>query len=349
MHTHPILATACAVHARGLHRHGAPAAFPRLTNMATLVLTLACLVMLASCTTPDLRPFAEASKTLSTSVNTGGDLTIKPLARMPLWANGTLVQPDDPNHPARALAVSWEDRRKAIDAVLVYSASLAEINETSAHRKEHAAALVGSVQQLAAAVPSLQVGASAAGDLVVFGLATSIEVKAWHDMRQAVQAADPAIQLVAKALNHDFTELSNLFESKQRDQIIQTTAALRPVDRVYQALQKQRNIQRARVAEAPANTALGTELARLDGLFADVAVDWHKLQSEKSKTEESLAEGKEFFATTIQAVDAWAGAHADVVQAFAQARTPNLALLGARAEELREIVDRLKKKKRTTL
>jgi hypothetical protein len=349
MKTKTAIATECDAHPKHLNTHEAPAAFPpnfatrrrmfrgpthhrqrpHITNMANLVLTLVCIVLLASCATHDLTSFAEASKALSTSVNTGGDLAIKPLARMPLWANGNLVQPDDPSHPSKALEASWEGRRKAMEAVLVYSASLAAINEASAHRKENAAELVGSVKQLASAVPSLGVGASAAGDLVVFGLGVYTEIKAWHDMRQAVQAADPAIQLVAKALKLDFTELSNEFESKQRDQIIQKVNALRPVVRVHQALQKQRDIQRTRVADAPSDTTLGAELARLDGLIAAVEVDLNKLQSEKGKIEAALAEGKEFFATTIKAIDAWASAHADLVKSFEQERPPNLALLGA--------------------
>jgi hypothetical protein len=307
------------------------------------VLGLTCLLFLASCTTPDLKPFAEASKTLSASVNTGGDLAIKPLARMPVWDGAKYVQPDDPKHPAKALVASWEIRRKAMDAVLVYSSSLAAINEAAAHRKENATELVGSVKQLASAVPTLGTGVSAAGDLVVFGLGTYVEIKAWHDMRKAVESADPAIQLVAKALKKDFVELSNEFESKPNDHLIQLDVSLRPVTRIHDALTTQRDAQRTRVAGAPGDAILGAELARLDGLLAATDVDLNKLETEKTKIEGFRADGLEFYTSAIKAVDAWAAAHADLVKSFEQHRTPNLALLGARAQELKDIVDKLKK------
>jgi len=311
--------------------------------MTSLTASLGCVLLLAGCTTPDLRPFADATKTLSVGVYTGGDLALKPLARMPLWVNGNLVQPEDPSHPSKALEASWESRRKTMEAVLVYSASLAAINEASAHSKENAAELVGSVKQLASAVPSISTGVSLAGDLVVSGLQTYVEIKAWHDMQKAVQSADTAIQLIAKALEKDFAELANEFESKQRDQIIQKSVALRPVERVYQALQDQRNTQRTSVAGAPSDVALGTELARLDGLVTAVELDVNKLRSERSQIEVSLADGEQFFATVIKAVEAWASAHADLIKAFEQNRVPNLVVLAARAEELKEIVGKLKK------
>ena len=314
-----------------------------INSAGHLFLGLTCLLLLTSCATPDLKPFAEASKTLSASVNRGGDLAIKPLVRMPIWDGTKYVQPEDAKHPAKALAASWEIRRKAMDAVLIYSSSLVAISEAAANRKGNATELVGSVKQLASAVPALGTGLSAAGDLVVFGLGTYVEIKAWHNMRKAVESADPAIQLVAKALKKDFTELSNEFESKPNDHLIQIDFALRPVNRIHDALTTQREAQRNQVAGAPGDAALGTELVRLDGLLTAVNVDLNKLQSEKNRIEEFRADGVEFFASAIKATDAWAAAHADLVKCFEERRTPNLALLAARAEELKGIVENLKK------
>jgi len=303
---------------------------------------LAPLLLVAGCSTPNLRPFGDASKTLSISVHNGGDLAIKPLADIPLWDGNALLEPGDPKHPAKALALSWELRRKSMDAVLVYSASLVAISEAAAHSKANAAQLVGSVKELAASVPSIGVGASKAGDLMVFGLQTFVEVKAWHNMRRAIQAADPAIQLVAKGLKKDFLELSNEYESRQRDRLIQKTVALRPIERVYQSLQDQRNTKRASVAAAPSDAAVGAELARLDALVVGLEPDLTKMHAEKSQLQDSLAEGTAFFAAAGAAVDAWAEAHADLVKCFEQNRAPNLTLLIARAEELNTLIGKLK-------
>lgn len=311
--------------------------------MKTYTTSLVCILVLAGCATPDLTPFANASKAMSTSVKTGGDLAITPLAGMMLWDGKSFVEPSDPNHPAKALKESWEIRRRAVDAVLVYSASLAAINEASVRRKQNAAEVVNSVKQLAGAVPGLNVGTTAAGDLVVAAAADVIEVKAWHDMGKAVRAADPAIQLVATTLKRNFSELSKLFRGRLIVDLTRATLDLRPVNDVYGKLLNQRQTQRETVAGNPSNVAAGNELARLDVLVASIEQDRNRLQSEKAQLEQSLADGTAVFAGTIAAIDAWASAHADLVESLEQNRAPNLALLAARAEELKEIVDRIRK------
>jgi hypothetical protein len=304
--------------------------------------SLVCILALAGCSTPDLKPFADASRAASTGVNAGGDLAIQPLTRMTLWDGTTFVPPSDPNHASKEILKSWEIRRKAMDAVLVYSASLVAINEASARRKANATELVDSVKQLAGAVPGIDVVTNAAGDLTVTTIATTVEVKAYRDMRKAVEAADPAIQEIAKVLKQDFVELSNLFESPLLNESIQVSGSLRPVKMVYEKLQDRREQQRKAVAEDPCNPTLGNELARLDALSAAVEQDLNRFRTEKARIEESLADGKAVFAATIATIDAWASAHTDLVKSLEQNRAPNLVLLVARAEELKEIVDRVR-------
>ncbi len=192
-------------------------------------------LLVSGCATPNLKPFADASTTLSITVKRGGDLAIKPLAKTPLWVYDVLVPPGDPKHPYKDLEASWELRQRAMDAVLIYSTSLDAINEAVAHREENAEALVNSVQQLASAVPGYGAAFNSFGTLVVKGLKITVEVKAYHDMRQAVEAADPAIQLVARGLKEDFTGLSNLFEAPLNDQLSNFGKSVRPVERFEQA------------------------------------------------------------------------------------------------------------------
>jgi hypothetical protein len=309
-----------------------------------VIMGLSTVLLLSGCTTPDLKPFAEASKTLSVSVNKGGDLAIKPLAKMPIWVKDGLVEPGDPAHPYTALQAQWTERQNVMEAVLVYSASLEAISDAAAHRNENATELVGSVQQLASAVPGYGAAFNSAGTLVVKGLEITVEVKAWHDMRRAVEAADPAIQLVARGIKLDFTEISHLYEAPLNDQLAKLGASIRPVVRFEHALREQRDAQRKLVETDPSDSVKGAELARLDGLYATAVADLNQIRSGREKVEDEIAQGKEFFASAIQAVDAWAGANAELVKAFKDQRTPNFTLLIARAEELKEIVNQLKTK-----
>jgi hypothetical protein len=173
-------------------------------------------------------------------------------------------------------------------------------------------------------------------------LGVYIEVKAWHNMRKAVAAADPAIQEIAKILRKDLAALSNEFESKQRDQIIQMTVALRPVDRYYQNLLTARTAQRTRVETDPSDVAAGNELSRLDTLLAGVTPERTAMLEKRERVEQDLADGKGFFLAALDAVDAWAQAHQDLENAFEQKRSPNLSLLVARAQELQLLVQNIR-------
>jgi hypothetical protein len=321
---------------------GKPAYVRWSSYLRFLVLPLVFLTSLSGCATPDLKPFADSTTTVGLSVKTGGDLAIVPLKRKPLWDGSRFVQPDEAGHPAKPLEESWLLRRKTMDAVTTYSASLAAISEAAAQRRQNAADLVGSVKQLAGAVPGINVGASAAGDLVISGLGVYLEVKAWHNMRKAVAAADPAIQEIAKILRKDLAALSDEFESKQRDQIIQMTVALRPVDRYYQNLLTARTAQRTRVEADPSDVAAGNELSRLDTLLAGVTPERTAMLEQRERVEQDLADGKGFFLAALDAVDAWAQAHQDLENAFEQKRSPNLSLLMARAQELQILVQNLR-------
>jgi hypothetical protein len=296
-------------------------------------------LVLVGCTTPDLKPFASATKELTDDVATGGRLAFRPLLS-PRWSGSDLLASSDTNHPFEAIASQWELRKKVMEALLVYSASLESIASSADRRKHEATDLVESVKQLAGMIPGVSTQTSAAGDLIIFGLTTTAEVKADRDLRRAVQNADPAIQIIATILKMDFGSLAMLFEARVNAELIQKS---RPkIGRVYKALTAERDSVRKTVAESPSNTAAGAELVRLDNLIAGLQPDWMAAQAELTRLNNALVDGKDFFSATINAIDAWASTHADIGKALENNRLPNIALLEARAETLRQITDRLK-------
>ncbi len=315
---------------------------PSQVSIGGLSLGLMLALLLPGCSTPDMKPFAAASRIVSVSVTTGGELAIKPLAKTPIWVNDNLMEPGDPAHPYMALAASWSERRKVMDAVLVYSTALAAISDASAHRQENATALLGSVQQLVATVPGYGAAFNSVGTLVVQGLEVTVEVKAWHDMRRAVASVEPAIQLVARGITLDFAEIARLYEAPLNDQLAELGASIRPVVRIEQALKHQREIQRQLVAADPGDSTKGAELLRLDGLYATALAELSQIRLARAKVEDEVTQGKAFFASAIRAVEAWAAANTELVKAFRDQRQPNLTLLVLRAEELKATVDQLK-------
>lgn len=322
----------------------------RVNSVARMgIVVCICFFVLAAlavggCVSPNLEPFVEATATLRTSVKVGGDMVIAPLTNQSVWdsTEKKYIPPGDPKHPAAQLANSWELREEAMDAVVVYSASLAAIGEASAKRQENAKEVVNSVKELASAIPGVSTGSSAAGDLLIMGLETIIEVKAYHDMAKAVEAASPAIELVADVLKKDFRSLAKLFESAQIDKLSQVLVDIRPVQRYYDKLLTAQKEQRERVSENVSDIALGEEQKRLDGLIAAVEPEITSLKTEKTALEAEMTNGLEFYDSTIKAIDAWSEAHASLKEYFDENRRPNLVLLAAHVEELKELVNKLK-------
>lgn len=325
----------------------------RLKSLACMIITkYVPLFMLATslvggCESPNLDSFVEATADLKTSVVIGGDMVIAPLTQQSVWSSeaNNFISPGDPKHPAATLATDWKIREQTMEAVVVYSVSLAAIGEASAQRRESATEVVTAVKELASTIPGVSIGSSAAGDLLIMGLETLIEVKAYHDMAKAVEAANPAIEMIAKVLKKDFRDLAILYEAIQIDKRAEVNKEIRPVQRHYDALLIAQEEQRKKVSNAVDNVELGNELARLNQLIAAVEPELTSLINRKATLEAEKANGLEFYDSTIRAIDAWSEAHASLKEYFAENRRPNLVLLATRAEELKELVSKLKTNK----
>ena len=303
-------------------------------------------LLAAGCATPSLTGFSDASTTLASAVKTGGELAIAPLATQPVWnpVKKEYVLPGEEEHPFEELDAQWQKRRQAMDAVLVYSASLEAISSAAANRKQNAEALVGAVGQLA---ESVGYGATAeAGKIVITkGLETIVEVKAWHDMRRAVREADGAIQKLGPVIQSNLLALMTQHQAN----VMLALSANRTTNFTALAQEKilieSRNAQRTNVVAAISDAAAGAELTRLEGLLATVRGEADRARADNASLQETKRTGREFFESAAQGVEAWARSHGEIAKAFEEKRTPNLALLIARAEEIRAVVEEIKKRR----
>lgn len=307
---------------------------PAFLRLLTALLCAA-LLSLTGCQTPDLKPFAAATTSVAASIGEGGDLAVSALAEESFQINGEIVAPGSDGHPAKQLATAWEARAKAADALLVYSSSLAALNDASANRKENAAAVYGSLEKLASAIPGVSLGSSAVGNLLITATSGVVEVKAWHSMREAVEGADPAVQLLATAFKADLRNLGEAYAGYYNGALIEAgTTDIRALRRLEAKLRDAQAAKRNEVNSNPLDQAAGSELTRIDALLAPVAEELANHRAELARIQLKIAEGRRFYAKAAAAVDAWAAAHHDLRDSFAQNRAPNLALLTVRAQEL---------------
>lgn len=320
----------------------------RFGRIASVAFIIGAMALVTGCQTPDLKPFAAASADVAAGIAWGGDLAIRQIAREPAIVGSAVIAPDEPNHPARPLAVEWAPRRRAAEAVLAYSGALAAIGDASTNRKANAAALLDSVKQLAAAVPGVSLGTNAAGNLLISAASGVVELKAWRDMRTAVKNADAAIALIAGVIRQDLASMSNLYAGFHTNQIVQarTAAEFRQLTRLYDSLRKEQETKRGLVAGSPADPITGTDLTRLDSMLAGVERDLRPRLAAIAHHRTALADGAAFYAAAMAGIDAWAAAHRDLSIAFEQRRTPNIALLLVRAQEIQAQLQEFKSAQR---
>jgi hypothetical protein len=299
----------------------------------SLGITLACL-LITGCATPNLRPFADATATLKTSVKIAGDLTISQLSAQTITISDQTFIPGETNHPAARLETSWQLRRNAMDAVASYSSSLASIADAAASGKGNAQRVVDAVNQLASHVPAIGLGLTAAGDLLVSLGATLIEVKAYRDLAKAVNAAHPVIQLVAESLMKDFDALAIQYESLQRNQIRKLKDSAEKPRAYHAKLIEKRSTLRAQSDGIADDSARRDTMHAIDTLVAAVEPEVLAYDREISRRAAELRDGLQFFREAREALAVWLSAHRDVHIALREKRAPNIILLVSRAQEL---------------
>lgn len=303
------------------------------------------------CQTPDLKPFAQASAAVATGIALGGDLALQPIAREPAFVGNEFVGPDAPNHPVHALAAEWQRRRRAAEAILAYSSSLAAIGDAATHRMANATQLLQSVQQLAAAVPGVSLGSNAAGNLMITALSDAVEVKAWRDMAAAVRNADAAVAVIAAVIQQDLKAMGDLHAGYHKTQIAiaKTAQEFRELSRLQDALRAEQQAKRTALAGLPGDAGIGAELSRISTLIGSVERDLQPQLAAVARHRTALLNGADFYAAAAAAVGAWAAAHHDLVRAFEDRRAPNVAVLLVRAEEIQLQLQELKSARRQPL
>ena len=82
-------------------------------------------------------------------------------------------------------------------------------------------------------------------------------------------------------------------------------------------------------------------LSRLEDQLEEKGNELHDLEEQRDLLTERRVDGLGFFDLAVKALDAWENAHADLYEALVGNRSPNLALLVARAQDLNNILDEL--------
>jgi hypothetical protein len=316
----------------------------KLIRLEALALTAG--FFLGSCAPlPDVSPFATATRELASALRTSGDTAV------------TIVADEHDQQKAGELREAWDERDKAMHALVRYSDGLTAIVAGFDDAKANAIKLGDSIEQLAQTAGIITPGGEAAagvaidvGQLVVEQIA---KVKAAKSLERALTDAQPVIDAVAGHLgrrlirgrsgaevSNDVTDLMVIYEavdSKIETEELQATQSTHDLITVLAA---RRSSIQARIPQGEAATV--AEVAQLTQTIADANVTLTALQAPFRQRARRVSEAQALVEALAGAVDSWATAHADLANAIQQRRAVSVASLTDSALEIRALTKRIR-------
>lgn len=294
------------------------------------------------CTIPDVAPFAEATVALRQATIITGDITIQTMRETPQPDGvGAFYTQRDPQHPANRLQKAWSVRLNAIDVLLGYADSLAQIVNSTTVAEETAQGLADSVQQLSTQFGGAGLFSDEAGALIKLLAANAIRLKAAHNLRDVIARAHPVVTEIAEIVKKDMSTLVVEFASQSLD-IVQAV-----VDE-FGSMNTYRNmltieLTTARVALDTSVPSTISEIEKIEKLLAATESEHEKYLVKLKAARERRQSGREAFRVAIGSLDLWIVAHGDLMLAVEQNRKPNVRLLLSTIQEIRVAVDNVKK------
>ncbi len=301
------------------------------------ILMLVLALALSGCQVPkNVAPCADATGALHRAINESGAVTAEAMATVPSVLSGTSARKE-----AKEFIELWQDRVKLMDVLLGYSDALAGVAAASTAAQQTVEALGSSITQLAAVVPVTGSAVAAGVQLGQVLIRTGIEIKAFHDLAQAVNAAHPALAEVAKYLEADLEDLRRLYLKASQD----LEAAL---DDQYGERESQRNkLQEKR--NQLRNTMITNfhdatieQVMLVEELLAHMEPEHQEYTRQRNAVLLRRTTTLQMFKKASKGVRAWVRAHEELKVALEQNRQPNVRLILATAQELKDAVDRIR-------
>lgn len=342
-------------------------ALPTMRRLSLLGLAAVTLLLGACRAAPDMKPFSEATASLSGSIKAAGRTVADEMTTV------TKPWPADQRAAAEKIRhdfeTHWVERGKLADALTDYSVSLVDIFEAGEQGKESALALASSVSKLCAAVGAV-LPPVAAGPVVLNGASKLFgriaQDQAARTLGSGMRAMQDEIDAVVAALDADLLAIENalsdlrvearataeevtvhgIIPRDERTYVETRTAhllALRtalddaskavaaiPVDDpgFEKAAARRRNLA-LEVAEAEASIASARD--RIAPVYADIAAAERRLNMEI-----------DLVRTLRGGLAEWAEAHGSLAEAALERKRPSVEELVQAATDARELVQALR-------
>lgn len=184
------------------------------------------LVSLACASIPDVQPFATQTTRMSTAIGSGYAHTETLLLETAYGRE---------NQNRQKLQDDWKESRRALNAIVEYSDALAALADAGAKGSEAAGSVADAVNGIASV---LGLGSIPARFVTAFQAINEeiAKIRARNDMKDAVDAAQPAIALFANIIAEKLTALAELNDTAGEEILTQHAAAHQNLTNYYESL-----------------------------------------------------------------------------------------------------------------
>jgi len=235
---------------------------------------------------------------------------------------------------------NWKARIKAMTALLRYAQSLDAIAAAGRSGAESAGEVAASVQGLAEAagiaIPGSAEALAVATDAAKFIYGQLATIRAAHQLAEALDDAQPAIERIAEVLRKDLADLDVVAQASD------AATAVNLADEYNKLNSDRKSILLAMKALNPAKPEDRAEYETLTELLASIGPRYDAYQKELQAVEDRLNAVRAVIDATGRALDEWAAAHANLASAVRNKRLVGAQSLMASATELRELVKRMR-------
>ena len=320
-------------------------------------------------TLPDVTPFAGATGDLRDAVVQVGPTVAAEIQRAP-----------DGENYATLIDNAWKTRVDAVNAMNNYSQSLVAIvgagNEGSKTAQKIGNSFGSMLEQAGKVLPgALSAGttlAENANEAVKFLIKTYVNIKAMSDLGDALDAAQPGINSFSKLLSKDLEDVDELVLDAQLALELARTKAYNDKYAALTGLEAQRtklqNVYAKAMAEnirhleamaeitisgsgrqltaAPFSSdrlkEMSDAIAQVDKLIRANDSWVTPLEAEVKEEQQRVTAARQLIASTRNGVRQWAVAHANLVTAVREGRSPNFHNLVKTAIEIEDLVTKFK-------
>jgi hypothetical protein len=300
-----------------------------------LALSYVCCVaalILAGCSLPNLKPFADSTAQLHSAVVSSSE-TVPALLR-------EAGKEEEAARLNKALVV----RVEAMNAVLKFTESLSHIAEAGESGQQTASKVADSVNSLLSTVKvSPLSGEAVAAVTLAYGIVA--QVRAAKSFAEAVERADPAIQGVARILERDFQDTEDLLiqvrEPLRRQVLDRDEQTIELLD-YRNALEKERRGLEKQLKLKPnsSDAQLQAKLQAVNERIKETADRYDKVKAEERDVVGRVDAQIEITKKARQGVAEWAAVYAQLAGTVKSGLQPNTALLASITMQLRDLMQK---------